>query len=364
MNKDIENLAEHINRNYLSLLESFVHKDIDESNAKTFIDEIRIFWVSHKRNALFVLKYVSEKRYDTCFFTNAAGIALKDHEYEPFIACSRHKIYDDKLPLYFEILGQGEWPDIAIQEIKYLIENTVSLLKLSMRSVIILPFGLLVEKDGDELKSMTNRLFLQLFPSIKSIDEFFEAVRNEDDYIKYVDEKTASAFRLSNSEGEDDISSLSKVKKVKTPPFQGLSFAQRVFFAFSSVIFGAVVTLFYSTVTGFVPYLRNAVAFNNALLLFDSFIEHNERLNGIYPGFAIRLVLLRCFYSYVDFNNSDLNTLVDVIEKEGFVYFSDYVDSLGEELNFANCNVQIAKELISEYLSFSGLNMLGVQLIK
>ena len=137
MNKEIKKNIECINGKYLSLLLRIKEKGITSKNINAIIDEINIFWQIHKRNCLFIFKYLSDYDYDTVVFTGAMGIEIKDHEYEPFLLSGQNRIYDDKLPVYLDVISQpisGKAKQTILDNINYLVNNYVELLQLSFPS--------------------------------------------------------------------------------------------------------------------------------------------------------------------------------------------------------------------------------------
>ena len=60
MNKDIKEIIENVNKDYLSLLKKLENIVFDSGNISAVMDEINIFWEIHRQNTLFVTKYISD----------------------------------------------------------------------------------------------------------------------------------------------------------------------------------------------------------------------------------------------------------------------------------------------------------------
>ena len=306
MNRDIQEIIETINGNYLQLLKKFKIESISLDGIGPVIDEINIFWEIHKKNALFVIKNISEYDFDTVFFTCASGIEICDHEYEPFLLSGKNRIYDDKLPTYFDVLTKCDdfLKEKCLSEIKYIVSNYIELMEKSLSFVFFVPisFFLLIP---EEISKLTHNLFLDLFSNeIASIDEYFTKIKNEEDFDLFIQRDNAKLLILSNNEKQND-SLINKVKLFNGSPIPNPSFPERAYFALTTAISNSLACISVSAKTGFIPYLRNKVAFNNVVIISDNVFSQIKELNEAMPHFTIIVVYLHMFYRYLNFDKFD-----------------------------------------------------------
>lgn len=305
MNKDIFEMVESINCDYLKLLKKLDKIKFDSNNINSIIDEINVFWKIHKRNALFIINNLSEYDYDTCFFTCACGIEIDQNEYEPFVLSADNKIYDDKLPQYFEILTKckDNQKTKYLSEINYLIKNYVKLLEKSISEIFIVPISYFLLKPK-EMWDLTNILFLDLFSKkFNSVDEYFNSIKNKDDFLNVSKQENCNLLILSNKETQG-MSLTEKIECFIGSPIPNANFPEKAYFAYTTAIVNALSCLTVSTMTGFIPYLRNRVAFYNVVSISTNVYAQIMELEQSMPKLPTIIFYLYVFYKETNFKLS------------------------------------------------------------
>ena len=322
--RELDSIISKIRKEYLELLKSISIENINSNCVGAIIDEINVFWERHRRELLFMVQYLSSKDYDTCFFSGAAGIEISDGEHIPFILATKYKIYDDKLHGYFKALKFDSLPDFVIDEIKYLIRNNIELLETNLDIMIFPIVHYYIEPQ--EISDFADRVFLSFFDyKYDSIDDFLQKAVTESDVESNVNTFIGSSFMLSNKEK----SSSGIIEKINLAAIDAVaknchSFGEKAYFTIKGVLFNSLSIIAVAMKTGFLPYLRNKVAFNNVYILLDSFITQSTDIEKELPNFRYYVIGLRMLYN--EFANYELATIdyEKLIKLKDFLYFSDF----------------------------------------
>ena len=120
-----------IQQEYLQLLQESV-KNISEVNPIGIIDNILVFWHSHRRTILLFLNSL-EQEDKTYLFTGASYLKVKDNNHYPLISLGKIHIIDDplcKLAKAFPALAINKAHNFYFEHINHTISDTIEIIEI------------------------------------------------------------------------------------------------------------------------------------------------------------------------------------------------------------------------------------------
>ena len=170
---------------YKKLLVSLLPK-LKSGYAPEALDEINLFWLRRIEEVKLYLKnwFPGKNSY---VFTAATFMDFDDNEHLPFLLMGNKHILDDPLSKYSLIrseMSEGKDAEFLYKQISVTAEDTLKVLENIHNEILILPLRLLNQSnDQKAFEKVGEQVFVSLFNSIYSLNEYFEKCNSIDDII-------------------------------------------------------------------------------------------------------------------------------------------------------------------------------------
>ncbi|WP_314164058.1 hypothetical protein [Lachnoanaerobaculum gingivalis] len=189
---------------YKKLLVSLLPK-FKNGYAPEALDEINLFWVRCIEEVKLYLKnWFSGK--NSYVFTAATFMDFDDNEHLPFLLMGNKHILDDPLSKYSLIrskMSEGKYADFLYEQISVTAEDNLKVLENIHNEILILPLRLLNQPNNQkDFEKVGEQVFVSLFNSIYSLNEYFEKCNSIDDIIHFAREDIGRLVMFSE---DDDV---------------------------------------------------------------------------------------------------------------------------------------------------------------
>lgn len=191
MDKLIRSEIIEIQREYLQLLQNSM-KHFNSSNSACAIDNLLIFWHSHRRViSLFLNSFDPSSR--AYLFAGASYLNTKDNNHYPFVSLGDIHIVDDPLckfarafPGIMSMQKEGFYSDFIINAAN----DIIDIIKKYNDFILIIPVTFGFHEDDQKINEVSTKKFLHLFrKNFTSLKEYLsEIVTIEDVYSALKDE--------------------------------------------------------------------------------------------------------------------------------------------------------------------------------
>ena len=172
---------------YKKLLVSLLPK-FKSGYAPEALDEISLFWLRRIEEVKLYLKnwFPGKNSY---VFTAATFMDFDDNEHLPFLLMGNKHILDDTLSKYSLIrseMSEGKDAEFLYKQISVTAEDNLKVLENIHNEILILPLRLLNQSnDQKAFEKVGEQVFVSLFNSIYSLNEYFEKCNSIDDIIHF-----------------------------------------------------------------------------------------------------------------------------------------------------------------------------------
>lgn len=315
---------------------------IKSSHAPEALDEINLFWLHHIKEIQLYLKswFPGNKSYA---FTAATYMNYSNKEYLPFLLMGDKHVLDDPLCRYAETLRNvpaSANAEILYNQIGITAENNLKILEEISGDIFVLPFRLSNQSyDNGTLYQCGERVFINLFNDINSLDEYFTKCNSIEDIIQYAREDIGNLILFS----EDDDFSLSikeRFRSAITGTQYMIDINKSDSYNFYCLVFGYLQQAFDVIAScveyGCIPFITSSVSLHYIALLSNNMLEIEN-----VAMFRYRMIVAYILYRLCDKNR--LSTVcfdVFIKKKHQFHFDSKLFHSLSEheinEYNFSN----------------------------
>ena len=308
---------------YKKLLVSLLPK-FKSGYAPEALDEINLFWLRRIEEVKLYLKnwFPGKNSY---VFTAATFMDFDNNEHLPFLLMGNKHILDDPLSKYSLIrseMSEGKDADFLYKQISVTAEDNLKVLENIHNEILILPLRLLNQSnDQKAFEKVGEQVFVSLFNSIYSLNEYFEKCNSIDDIIHFAREDIGRLVMF--SEDDDvmlDFKERFRIALIDTRYMvdpnrsDSYNFFMLVFGFIQQAIDIIVSCMEYECI----PYIRYPVSLHYISMLSQSMldIEHVIMLRfRMSVGFVV--------YKLCDKSKLDSVCLEDFLEKNKIYNFND-----------------------------------------
>lgn len=189
---------------YKKLLVSLLPK-FKSGYAPEALDEINLFWLRRIEEVkLYLMNWFPGK--NSYVFTAATFMDFDDNEHLPFLLMGNKHILDDPLSKYSLIrseMSEGMDADFLYKQISVTAEDNLKVLENIHNEILILPLRLLNQSnDQKAFEKVGEQVFVSLFNSIYSLNEYFEKCNSIDDIIHFARDDIGRLVMFSE---DDDV---------------------------------------------------------------------------------------------------------------------------------------------------------------
>lgn len=335
------NKVNNIQNEYLEMLLK-IKDEIDTKDYIYIIDEINIFWYSHREAVTLYLSNITpqDKAY---IFTGATFLDVDDFEHYPFVMMGDIHIVDDPLCKYSRIVpeckSQG-FSETLRNQIICSVEDNIKILSKYSFAILILPLHLLYDNDMKLISKVANDAFLSMFSMENiNIDIYFQNFSSIQDISSVL--KPGIERYIVFDEREDLKKSLTErfknyIDKTNVPLSEGKNDAFKFWMLVYSFIMQALDIILCCSNFNLIPYLRYGVTFQYVTLLGENFSEVK----------GSRDMLFKCKIAHILYMIFDKEKIRDI----SFVQFY-------KSLNECNFSEKIEEHLSKNYLDLDNINV-------
>ncbi|MBF2515710.1 hypothetical protein IA940_03955 [Listeria marthii] len=355
----IEELKE-IQMDYTDLLKQIVSSP-ENKLSKESIDQVNLFWFKNRNVVSLAGKYLFKDKNTYCF-TAATTYNVDDREQDSFFFLGDYHIFDDPVPNYINDMNQVKetsdnlYFNFLRSKVFETMKDNLRLIEEFDNMLWVIPLRFVSEllyQHDEELHTITENLFCQLFTNINNINAYQETVKTVSDIENCIDNNKTSYIilydgDLSSNTWKERIDGFRREnKKFISPEYSdGMIFQIAVYGYFRQAL--SIIDI--SNNFNVIPFIRSKTPFNYFLFLiqmieFNLGKEHrNPRSNEIEIKSFLAHILYREYEKY-----SPIANLKAVYQKS---FDTDFQDKLYTEVQtyYENKNFPMILEVINIHL--------------
>lgn len=350
-NNLLQERLQETQKEYLSLLRAI---DINKSLPQS-LDAMSVFWYMNKEIVDLALE-VLFKPHECVVFTAGTYLEVDANEVYPFLMFGENHVIDDpifRISRLLNVLPDGNYSKKIITDIQNTIANTIKIMELYEKYILVLPLRYIFEIKYSSLEKESTKVFLDLFNDIDTMDKYF-AINSAEELSNSLMRGVEKTIIFSN---KDDVSldlktRLSKYKEDTKLPEGITTIAQLFFFAVFNRLSQAVAIFFMTITYNVLPYIRDYTAQIYFNIILNNFLDRTQDLDIVklraYICFGIEKIFDRDIVSGLhidDFiqikNDSGLNTLW--FKKSDNINYEEIRKEMIHKLNLFNEKVAVLK---------------------
>lgn len=293
----LETKIKMIQDEYAELLKGLISQLEDDKHVHTALDSIALFWRRRKGIIDSFLRYVVREQ-NAYIYTAATYFDVKGGEQYPFLLMGDMHIFDDPLGRYCEICYSGNAPERLSEKVIVCAKDNIDIMEKCKSEILILPLRFMgTGAEEKEFLKIGEQIFLDFFPEIKDLNDYFELCKTKASITKYIDLEKASLV-IFDEKDSWNMSIENRVENaiIETQKIMGEGNDEGTLFYFAlyGPIQQAIDIILISLEYNCIPLLRYPVALHYVLALLPNFGEKKSLeeiikkiivLNAVYKMF-------------------------------------------------------------------------------
>lgn len=283
---------------YLHLLQKLQnYTSIDDF--RYVVNEIDIFWFSHRKIVDLFLQHVGEGK-NAYLFCGAVYLDFDADEHYPFLAIGDIHIVDDPLPKCVHALklspNDSYYQAIKDQLVSAFFDDIKILTQLSGK-ILLLPVNDALRRIDNQISiELAKKFLLSMFPEPISMEQIFQI----DDFDKLVSQMSPDAldmisFTEEDHSGEPIETKLTRYTALTGNAYGNIPLSQQLIHTILGFLIQSVDILSMGAQFSLIPYIRDNSIFQNTLCIGGQFGDSKD-INFLIQG----MVFSHFFYQHFD----------------------------------------------------------------
>lgn len=336
-----------IQREYLHLLQNSI-KFFNEKSALHAIDNIAVFWYSHRRAIALFLNSLPQN-FRTYLFTGASYLGTKRNNHYSFVSIGDAHIIDDPLCRLSAVPRKEDNQTVPKQLIDYMVDaakDSIDIIQNYNSHILILPVTSGFHEEDEKIAEVSVKKFLHLFKEeFSSIEEYnSKLITIEDIHSALKDEWRDSLPMSDTSAIEDGLIKGFHDFKNAVPWLMGRNTSDsHLFFMHTNELLTQSIKILFSCAKfGIIPYIRSTTCFYYTFQIARSFLETPTIKNAVFRmtcAYILYKSLPEVFGSveFDEYSNAAKN--LDIVDSRLNILLSKYLET--SELSFSEVQAEL-----------------------
>lgn len=302
---------------YLHLLQKLQnYTSIDDF--RYVVNEIDIFWFSHRKIVDLFLQHVGEGK-NAYLFCGAVYLDFDADEHYPFLAIGDIHIVDDPLPKCVQALklspNDSYYQAIKDQLVSAFFDDIKILTQLS-RKILLLPVNDALRRIDNQISiELAKKFLLSMFPEPISMEQIFQI----DDFDKLVSQMSPDALDMISFTEEDHSGEPIETKLTRYTALTGnahgnIPLSQQLIHTILGFLIQSVDILSMCAQFSLIPYIRDNSIFQNTLCIGGQFGDSKD-INFLIQG----MVFSHFFYQHFDSSSISGASIEEFLQVSGTI---------------------------------------------